>query len=191
MSAASAGIGIKANFGGARTCTSSARTGSLHAALAGCIKRFFVPVPWKQISRLFGLQERAAKHRLAADRRYTAEEIAVLLQSEYGREILATLMGEARPRWYAGVLAQMAVADARVLERRARRKLEEALDASRDTAAAIERVDAAVSFHHEDVDRHADARRGPEPGVRDRAVARQDQGQIGRGPGNVRVVSRR
>jgi hypothetical protein len=52
---------------------------------------------------LFGIGERDAKYRLAADRKFTAVELQTLLQTEDGIQFLVTIMADARPKWWRAV----------------------------------------------------------------------------------------
>ncbi|MCF2522343.1 hypothetical protein [Bradyrhizobium sp. G127] len=49
---------------------------------------------------------------LCGERRENAEQLTVLLRSDFGRDILFVLMGEARPDWFSKYSKQLDVIDA-------------------------------------------------------------------------------
>jgi hypothetical protein len=103
MSAASTIARGNANSGGAKTCTDLPETctvSSLQTALTNLIRAKNPNKTWAFVADLFGLKERAAKHRLANARAYTIEELQVLLQGEDGLSYLEILMADAEPVWW-------------------------------------------------------------------------------------------
>lgn len=105
MTSASATAGVSANRVGHETAHLISGSAHLHRALSKCLRTVFPRKTWAYLGELTGIEEGAAKHRLAGTRRYTAEEIAALLRSEHGIQFLVALMGEARPRWWKAVLS--------------------------------------------------------------------------------------
>lgn len=152
--------------GGTDSCTGV----HLNRALTACLRKLFPRKTWLHVIALTGISERSAKYRMSEERPFTGDEIARLLRSEHGLDVLAAIMGGARPMWFRRLLQQRAVSDARRFEQVARRRLQEALDADRDLTAAIARADALLvcdaDFHRP----HADAL-GAMAGLPRRAMA--------------------
>jgi hypothetical protein len=143
-----------ANFGGAGTGIESAGLGNIHRALVECAKGISPRKTWAYLASLIGASERVAKHRMAGSREFSIDELARMLRSERGIDYLVTIMGNAEPQWWHAFKKQVAVSDSIRMQRAARRKLQEAIDADADLSAAITR--AAVlqdeDFHRPQVD---------------------------------------
>lgn len=92
-----------ANGRGGTLCTEKADFVHLNLSLAHCAKTTFVK-PCTALMQMLNLCERDAKYRLSAKRKFTAAEIAMLLQSEEGVHFLVVLMDKQRPRWWKAVL---------------------------------------------------------------------------------------
>lgn len=156
-----------ANSRGAETCTGfpeSCTVSSLQKALSALIKMRNPHKAWVFVSDLFGLKERAAKHRLANARSYTVEELQLLLHSTDGREVLDLLMETASPipEWWTewrktweltairreqALLQQRALAlDNTPMDRPARRKLKRFVDADRHLSATRAEKETAVGL---------------------------------------------
>ncbi len=97
------------NLRGAGTCTESAVT----CTISEIFRRKYPSKTWGFIANLLGLQERAAKHRLAASRPYTVAELQIILQSEDGFEFLNALMADAQPKWWWWAKRVIATAERR------------------------------------------------------------------------------
>jgi hypothetical protein len=80
------------------------------------------------------------------ERRLDVEELGALIRSERGFEIVAAIMGDARPEWWRIVVPLMDAADARKMQIAARRRLEKtiesAVDADKHLTATIRRAEA-------------------------------------------------
>lgn len=176
MGGASLTISGMSNRVGAGSVTQNDRNGALQVDLRKCVRKIFSTKTWLELSELFGISERTAKHRLAGTRKFSAEDIADLLQTEAGLSVLTTLMGSARPRWWVGFLKQMAIADARAYDRAAKRKLREALDAVDENEAAFARAETALCIQDEDFGRAQFAGRHETTGITRRAVAQEGAG---------------
>lgn len=129
--------GITANFAknrGGTLCTSKSDFVHLNLSLAHCAKAVFVK-PCTALMQMLNLCERDAKYRLSAKRRFTASEIAALLQSEEGIHFLVVLMDKQRPAWWKAVL-KMGILGTVEQRRRADLKLlRRAFHADNDTAS--------------------------------------------------------
>lgn len=126
----------------------------------------------KLISTLTGLSAGATKKKLEGDRPFHAEELAAMLRTDRGFELLTAIMADAKPRWWVLCSAFMQVREAQRLQAKARAKIRNAvrsaLDADADLTAAITRAEA---FSDPDFMRpHADALRTT-AGIFDRTVA--------------------
>lgn len=104
-----------------------------------------------------------------------SDALVSLIRSHWGREFLAGLMVQAQPRWWVRVCSYFAALDAMAMNRIARRRLKEAVDADNELNASIARADALL-FQDEDFYRpHLDGARalGRTP---DRALAAPTRG---------------
>lgn len=121
-----------------------------------------------------GIGMRTAERKLGGSRPYSAEEIAHLLRSERGFEILTAVMADAKPAWWCICTPLMEIAEIRKMQKAAQRRvskaLEGALDADRDLTAAIARADALAVYDEDHMRPHLDALRSMAR-VPDRSVA--------------------
>lgn len=157
-----------ANTGGAVSGHRNTQSGTIHDLIVQTARAISPAKTWAYLVSLTHVTERVAKHRLAGSREFTVDELALMLRSERGIDYLVAIMGNAEPRWWQGFKKQVAVADSIRMQRAARRKLQEAIDADADLTTAIAR---AVSFSDQDFHRpHVDAL-GSMARVPDRAVA--------------------
>ncbi len=99
------------NSGGVDRYTESAATYTISEVFRGK----YPSKTWAFIANLLGLQERAAKHRLAASRPYTVAELQIILQSEDGFDFLNALMEDAQPKWWWWAKRVIATAERRRL----------------------------------------------------------------------------
>lgn len=150
MTAACAAGAPSAKLGGARTCITSARSVYHASAIIQCLRAAFPVKTWGVVARLFGLSERGAKARLAGDRTFTAEELAILLRTEQGLTFLTALMEGATPQWWLRLQKQLAVADAKYHRRAAERRLQEAVY---ELEARIDRAETALCVQDEEFGR--------------------------------------
>jgi hypothetical protein len=151
----------KANSGGAETCTAFTETCTTSRIISETLSRICPEKTWAYIAKLTGINERAAKHRKAGSRRYTAADLAAILRSDNGYVVLAAIMAESNAKWWRVCSPLMQVAEVQAMQLRARKKISQALqgavDADSDLTAAIARADALL-VHDEDFARpHADA----------------------------------
>jgi hypothetical protein len=165
-----------ANSGGAKSCTihpENCTTSALQAAITNLI-RFQNPYKtWGFVASLFGLKERAAKHRLSNTSSYTIEELQTLFQSEQGLSYLQAMMADAEPEWWfwsKQVMAQAAkrrlaaeaTQEALQLEAQlpptaaARRLTKGNVDATTKLNSAFARKETALGFLRPNADRPVD-----------------------------------
>jgi hypothetical protein len=112
-----------------------------------------------ELAEVTGASVRTAERWLAGDRALSTAALAALIRSEQGLDFLVALMAGAEPAWWRRVNAYLAAIDAQRLQRAARRRLREALDADAAFSADIERA-GALLVHDEDFYREQiDARR--------------------------------
>lgn len=130
--------------------TGSPGIGSTSTLISDLMKSIFSDKPWAYVAIFIGITPRAAKHKIYGTARYTADEVAALLQTEHGRQVLSVLMGEARPRWYLRLLKQDAVTNARLFQRRSRQELAEAKCAVDQLDDDIERAATALAIQDAD-----------------------------------------
>lgn len=118
MPTASFALAGLSNSGGAKTCTNypeRCTISELQGAITDLIKLQNPNKTWAFVASMFGLKERAAKHRLANNSSYTIEELQALLQSENGLSYLNAMMEEAEPEWWFWTKQVMAQASKRRL----------------------------------------------------------------------------
>lgn len=171
MNATIVRAGGKAKSSVAGIGTQSPDFGNVSHLISELMKSIFTDKPWAYVAAFIGITPRAAKHKIYGSARYSDDEIAALLQSEHGRQVLAVLMGEAKPRWYLRLLQQDAVTDARILNRRTQRRLEEQVRLRDEYLEAMERAETSLAvqdeaFHRPSIDGLREAR-----SVSNRAVA--------------------
>lgn len=102
--------------------------------------------------RWLGVTDKTAKRKLNLERSLSVEELGRLIRSERGFEIVAAVVGDARPEWWRVMSPLMDAADARKVQLAARRRLkqtiESALDADQHLTAAIQRAEALSDQDH-------------------------------------------
>lgn len=84
-------------------CSEPAGSVRLTIALSDKARKIFSK-PYRALVDILQVSERDAHYRLSAERKYTASDIAKLLQSEQGIQFLVILMDRARPRWWRAIL---------------------------------------------------------------------------------------
>lgn len=94
--------GLATNRSGA-SCSNSAASVHLSSALAEKAIDLFTK-PYRALVDYLHISERDAHYRLSNERKFTALDVARLLQSEEGIQFLVVLMDKARPRWWKAVL---------------------------------------------------------------------------------------
>lgn len=165
-----------ANHVGGGSCTEnhgSCTIAAVNFAITEILKIKFPLKTWAHLASILGLQERAAKYRLANARAYTVEDLQALLHSEHGLDFLIAVMGEAQPAWWRWMTKVMTLAAVRRRQAEdaqeilkletstdadvgARRRIKGALDADRRISASIARAETAVGFLRPNTDRPAD-----------------------------------
>lgn len=99
---------------------------------------------------LTGYSLRTCEGWLAGETKIPSDAIAALLQSEWGLEFVAAIMGAARPRWWDWLLRIAVMAGVRRRREADLRLLQDAANADRDLSAAITQAEAALCFQDED-----------------------------------------
>jgi hypothetical protein len=125
-----------------------------------------------ELAGLTGASLRTAERWLAGERELSTGALAALIRSEHGLDFLVALMADAEPAWWCRAKAYFAAIDAQRMQRAARRRLKEAIDADTELTAAIGRADALLVQDSEFFGPHVDAVRATAR-VRDRAVAQR------------------
>lgn len=176
MRAASMTSSGLANAGSAKTCTVYPETctvSGLRAAITNLIRFQNPNKTWAFVASVFGLKERAAKHRLANNSSYTIEELQTLFQSEHGLSYLHAMMDDAEPEWWFWTkqvmaqaakrrLAAEATQEALQLEAQlpptaaARRLTKGNADATKNLNSALARKETALGFLRPDSNRAPD-----------------------------------
>jgi hypothetical protein len=178
MHGASFASAALSNLGGAETRTIQTETciaSPLQLAISELLKLQNPRKTWAFIGDLFGLKERAAKHRLSAENpsSYTIEELQILFQSEDGLSYLTAMMADAEPQWWFWMkqvmaqsakrrLAAEATQEALQIEAQlpptaaARRLTKGSADASHKLSTAFARKETALGFLRPDAVRPVD-----------------------------------
>ncbi len=145
-----------------RSCAGAAfpRIGETNVSVISKIKEMY-EYPAVIFGRWLGISDKTAKRKLNLERALTVEELGILIRSERGFEVVAAIMGDAKPAWWRLVIPLMDAADARKMQIAARRRLkqtiESALDADQHLTATIQRAEALSDQDH--VGSHIDALR--------------------------------
>lgn len=107
--------------------------------------------PWAYLVDILGIKQRAAKHRMAGTRKFSAHDLALLLRTEQGLDVLSAVMAGATPRWWRECVQQQTVAQAR---KGLRQAVKAALDADQSLSDAIATADAFsdADFHRPHLD---------------------------------------
>ena len=127
-------------------CSNSAASVQLSAALAEKAIDVFTK-PYRALVDVLKVSERDAHYRLSNQRKFTALEVARLLQSEDGIQFLVVLMEKARPAWWKAIL-KMGVLGSIEQRRQAELKLmRKVFDADKHSASQY-----SASFRAQDPD---------------------------------------
>lgn len=127
-------------------CSNSAASVQLSSSLAEKAADIFAK-PYRALVDILNISERDAHYRLSNQRKFTALEVARLLQSEDGIQFLVVLMDKARPRWWKAVL-KMGVLGSIEQRRQAELKLmRKVFDADKNSATQF-----SNSFRAQDPD---------------------------------------
>lgn len=161
-------IGAVANCGAAQPGPSRSQGGTALDA----VRAAFPEHTRKLVASIVGLSAGATKKKLEGDRPFKADELAAMLRTERGFELLTAVMADAKPAWWVLCSAFMEVRTAQRLQAKARRRIARAvrstLNADADLTAAIARAEL---FSDEEFHRpHADALRSM-AGIPDRPLA--------------------
>lgn len=115
--------------------------------------------PWTKVVELLHLSDDTAKNRIKSSRDFTTEELADLIRSDHGWDVICAIHRAnpgPMPKYFRLCSALMECADAQRLQAAARRKIRKvvdgAIDADQDLTAAIARADALL-VHDEDFHR--------------------------------------
>lgn len=151
MAAASASAGSFGKRSASQTGERFPQIGETSVAVINAIKGMYEN-PAVTFGRWLGISDKTAKRKLNFERRLDVEELGALIRSERGFEIVAAVMGEARPEWWRIVVPLMDAADARKMQIAARRRLEKtlesAVDADKHLTATIRRAEALSDQDH-------------------------------------------
>lgn len=149
------------------------KLGTTSRIVAHCLKELFPKSTWTYVEKLLcpGEQrERFVKHRLACTRRFSDDDIAALLQSDYGLQVLTAIMGDTQPRWWRQLRAFATNIDAMKAQRIAEKKLREAMNAGEELRQIEQRASALLVQDEDFMRPHVDAL-GAMGGAAHRAMA--------------------
>ena len=170
MTAASAISRTRANFSSAKSCGETRNKLRLNVEIATTARRLFPLKTAMQLVEITGYPQRTVEYWLTGNAKIPSDALSMLLRSEWGVDFLGAVMGGAKPSWWRKTIAYFAALDSMSLQHRARRKLREAINADRDTSAAIARADALLVQDEDFYGSHAAAMRSM-AGVPHRSVA--------------------
>ena len=148
-----------AKNGPAESCVKYRNKLRMNLEIAETARRLFPVKTALQLVDITGYPPRTVEAWLTGKVKIPSDALAMLIRSEWGVDFLGAVMGDACPSWWRKTLSYFAALDAMSLQRRARRKLKEAIDADRDTTAAIARADALLVHDQEFYGTHAAALR--------------------------------
>lgn len=124
------------------------------------LKDLFGAKPWAHLGRVLQISDRLAKHRIYRTRDFTADELAELIRTEHGFEVIAAIMADGErkpPKWWRACAPLMQAHEARKLQieaqRRIQRAVEDAWDEDEQTTMALERAEAALAISSANADR--------------------------------------
>jgi hypothetical protein len=149
MAAPSAITTNRTNFVTAKSCVQTRNKLRMNLEIAATARRLFPLKTAMQLVEITGYPQRTVEYWLTGNAKIPSDAIAMLLQSEWGVDFLGALIGSAKPSWWRKTLSYFAAVDAMSLQRRARRKLQEAIDADAELRATISRAEA-LAIHDEE-----------------------------------------
>lgn len=181
-------VGGNAKSGADASGTGFPKAGTTSRRIAQAI-RFLQPrKAWGYLAQSLAMSERSARNRLAESREFSVDELAALIRSEDGLDVLRAVIAEARPKWWRLVSAFLDVADAQRLQAVAQRRITSAVRGAIEGNDALEseiaRTTTALSLSDpEFAGPHIAAQRAfyrggaADGGVRHRAVGRSEKAQ--------------
>lgn len=168
-----------ANFGADKATQVADKATPVSEILADLMRRLRRVKPHTLLTELIGLSDDTAQNRMKGSRKFDVDELADLIRSEHGFDVLMAVMAGHQPKWWRICSPLMEVAEVQRIQAMARKRLRKAvqgaLDADRDLAATIAAAD--VLSDQEFVRPHVDALRTT-GGVGNRTVA-QTKGRRG------------
>lgn len=144
---------------------SSTRNGAIHFVIVQKINKIFPDDTVKSLASWLDLTWKTAKNRIQGAREFSLEEVAQLLHSEHGFEILSALMAQAPrvPQWWRLCVPLMDLADAERMVVVVRKRTEAAIRNRDEVTDALEtqirRAQTLAIHGEEQAGIHADALR--------------------------------
>lgn len=89
-----------ANQAGETRFAETKHASDIYGQVAGIIRRVWPKKTAAHVSYLTGVSERSVQFWLAGETRMTLENVAALLKTDAGYDILAAIMGDAKPSWW-------------------------------------------------------------------------------------------
>jgi hypothetical protein len=106
-----------------KSFTGNAKKFPISESIANVIRRLWPKKTAQHVSFVTGCDERTVKFWLAGETRMSVESVSKLLATDDGFEILAAIMGEAKPQWWVAVqMAQELRRSRSELKRQERRR---------------------------------------------------------------------
>jgi hypothetical protein len=123
-----------------KTAPSSRRCGPTHFSVVNKIKDLYAKDTVKILAGWLKVSIDTAKHRIKGDREFSLDEIAELLHSEHGFEILTALMAGAKrqPQWWRVCMPLMDLADAERMVAVVRKRTQDAITKREEVTDALE-----------------------------------------------------
>jgi hypothetical protein len=149
-------MGFQSKTVGARPCTIAAQACTINESVIRFVRDLAPQKTWAFLTGKLGICERTAKHRLAGNREFTADELAQLLWTEEGFYLFAAIMEAApkKPLWWRICRPLMDVADIERMQLHAKRRLQAAVTGAlgndAQLAAGIEAGRAALAVQDPD-----------------------------------------
>jgi hypothetical protein len=138
MTTASSTFALTANFDTADSCGRNRRALRMNAAVMQKARELFPNKTALHLVELTGYSQRAVEAWLSGEAKLPADALAMILKSEVGLDFLKVLMAESPASWWRKLAAYFATISAVKLQKAARRKMQEAMDADGELTAGAE-----------------------------------------------------
>jgi hypothetical protein len=172
MPTINATMDVSANFSTEDTCGRNRRALRLNADIMRKARELFPNKTALHLVEITDYSQRACEAWLSGDAKIPADAVAMILRSEVGLEFLEVLMAGSDVSWWRKLAAYFATITAVKLQKAARRKLQEAMNADQELTA---RADALLQQDESFYRPHADAVRAVAQSARG-AAARKVRG---------------
>lgn len=138
-------------MGTAKDCGISRRALRMNAELMQKARELFPNKTALHLVEITGYSQRTCEYWLSGDAKMPADALAMVLRSEWGLDFLEVLMAESSAPWWRKLAAYFATITAVKLQKAARRKMQEAIDADGELNGLLQQDEAFYRPHAEAV----------------------------------------